>query len=164
MAEGPLSKSSKSSYLATYRCSELQLFTGSGIEVGTDAIPKYQNASVRVNFPRKNSGNVTLFGIGGVCDIDILISDEEAPSTETLIYGSNDRDRYFGSQMGMIGLSYSQPLDESSYFKATVAASHSSVTAYHEYIDRSVIDGKLWSMIKFQFLIIHSMKTNFQAI
>ena len=142
MAEGPLSKSSKSSYLATYRYSSLQLFTGLGIDVGTDAIPKYQDASFRVNFPRKNGGNIALFGIGGVSDIDILISEEEAPSTETLIYGSNDRDQYFGSRMGMIGLSYSQPLDEDSYFKATVAASHSSVTAYHEYIDRSVVDGK----------------------
>ena len=142
MAEGPLSKSSKSSYLATYRYSSLQLFTGLGIDVGTDAIPEYQDASFRVNFPRKNGGNIALFGIGGISDIDILISEEEAPSTETLIYGSNDRDQYFGSKMGMIGLSYSQPLDESSYIKATVAASHSSVTAYHEYIDRSVVEGR----------------------
>ena len=142
MAEGPLSKNSKSSYLATYRYSSLQLFTGLGIDVGTDAIPRYQDASFRVNFPRNNGGNIALFGIGGISDIDILISEEEAPSTETLIFGSNDRDQFFGSQMGMLGLTYSQPLDESSYIKATVSASHSQVNAYHEYIDRSVVDGR----------------------
>ena len=141
MAEGPLSKSSKSSYLATYRYSSLQLFTGLGIDVGTNAIPKYQDASFRINFPRKNGGNIALFGIGGFSDIDILISEEEAPSTETLIYGSNDRDQYFGSRMGMLGATYSQPLDQDSYIKATVAASNSQVTAYHEYIDRTVQNG-----------------------
>ena len=142
MAEGPLSKNSKSSYLATYRYSSLQLFTGLGIDVGTDAIPQYQDASFRVNFPRKNGGNIAVFGIGGTSNIDILISEEEAPSTETLIYGSNDRDQYFGSNMGTIGATYSQPLDVNSYFKATIAASHSSVTAYHEYIDRSVVNNQ----------------------
>ena len=140
MAEGPLSKNSKSSYLATYRYSSLQLFTGLGIDVGTDAIPQYQDASFRVNFPRQNGGNIALFGIGGISNIDILISEEEAPSTETLIYGSNDRDQYFGSKMGTIGLTYSQPFSTNSYFKATIAASHSSVTAEHDYIDRSVVN------------------------
>jgi len=141
MVEGPLSKESKSSYLATYRYSSLQLFQGLGITVGTDAIPKYQDASFRINFPRKNGGNLAFFGIGGKSNIDILISDEEAPSTETLIYGSNDRDQFFGSQMATVGATYSQPLDEDSYFKATVAASHSSVDAVHEYVDREVVEG-----------------------
>jgi len=85
MVEGPLSKDSKASYLASYRYSSLQLFQGLGINVGTDAIPKYQDASFRINFPRKNGGNLAFFGIGGNSNIDILISDEEAPSTETLI-------------------------------------------------------------------------------
>ncbi len=142
MAEGPLSKKSKASYLATYRYSSLQLFQGLGINVGTDAIPNYQDASFRVNFPRKNGGNLAFFGIGGKSNIDILISDEEAPSEETLIYGSNDRDQYFGSKMGTLGLTFSQPLSSDSYIKATVAASHSSVDAYHEYIDRSVAEGQ----------------------
>ncbi len=142
MAEGPLQKDSRSSYLATYRYSTLQLFQFLGIDVGTDAIPRYQDASFRVNFPRKNGGNLSFFGIGGLSDIDILISTEEAPSGETLIYGSNDRDQYFGSKMGTFGASYSQPLDANTFFRVTLAASHSSINAYHEYIDREIIDGK----------------------
>jgi len=141
MAEGPLSKNSKASYLATYRYSSLQLFQGLGIDVGTDAIPRYQDAAFRLNFPRKNGGNIALFGIGGTSNIDILISNEVAPSTETLIFGSNDRDQYFGSNMGVIGITYSQPLDTESYFKVTLSASHSSINAQHEYIDRDVVDG-----------------------
>ena len=141
MAEGPLSKESKASYLTTYRYSSLSLFQGLGINVGTDAIPKYQDASFRLNFPRKNGGNIAIFGIGGTSNIDILISNEEVPNTGTLIYGSNDRDQYFGSRMGTVGISYSQPLSTDSYFKVTLAGSHSQVNAYHEYIDRSIVDG-----------------------
>ena len=142
MAEGPLSKEAKSSFLATYRYSSLQLFQGLGIDVGTTAIPKYQDASFRLNFPRANGGNVAIFGIGGNSNIDILISEEEAPSTETLIYGSNDRDQYFGSRMGTVGATYSQPLNAETFIKFTIAASHSSINAEHDYIDRSVVDGK----------------------
>lgn len=141
MIEGPLSKESKASYLATYRYSSLQLFQGLGIDVGTDAIPRYQDAAFRLNFPRKNGGNIALFGIGGKSNIDILISDEVAPSSETLIFGSNDRDQYFGSEMGVVGLTYSQPLSTESYFKVTLSAAQSSISAQHEYIDRQVVDG-----------------------
>lgn len=142
MAEGPLSKKSKASYLATYRYSSLQLFQGLGINVGTDAIPRYQDASFRLNFPRKNGGNIALFGIGGVSDIDILISNEEAPSSETLIFGSNDRDQKFGSDTGVVGLTYSQPINSESFFKVTLSAAHSSINAQHEYIDRDIVDGR----------------------
>lgn len=142
MAEGPISKEKRSSYLATYRYSTLQLFQFLGIDVGTNALPKYQDASFRVNYPRKNGGNIAVFGIGGLSDIDILISNETKPSNETLIYGSNDRDQYFGSQMGILGATYSQPVNESTFYRITLAASTSKVNAYHEYIDREVVNGE----------------------
>ena len=65
MAEGPLSKSSKASYLATYRYSTLGLFGFLGVNVGTDAIPNYQDGAFRVNLPLKNGANIAIWGIGG---------------------------------------------------------------------------------------------------
>ena len=61
LAEGPLNKESKASYLVSYRYSTLQLFTFLGINLGTDAVPQYQDAAFRVNFPRKNGGNLALW-------------------------------------------------------------------------------------------------------
>lgn len=137
-AEGPLSKNKKASYLVNYRYSSLQLFSALNINVGTNAIPKYQDAAFRLNFPQKNGGNLALWGIGGYSNIDIVISTEEAPNEETLIYGSNDRDQYFSSQMGIAGISYNQPLDKNTFIKATVAASHQVVDANHDFISRRV--------------------------
>ena len=137
-AEGPLSKNKKSSYLVNYRYSSLQLFSALNINVGTDAIPKYQDAAFRFNFPQKNGGNLAVWGIGGYSQIDIVLSGEEAPSEETLIYGSNDRDQYFGSNMAIAGISYNQPIDKNTFFKATLAGSRQEVDAYHDLIFRRV--------------------------
>ena len=141
MAEGPLSKKSKSSYLATYRYSTLSLFSFLGVNIGTDAVPAYQDAAFRLNFPTKNGGNFSIFGIGGASSVDIRISDELAPDTTTTIFGANDRDQLFGSRMGVVGATYTQPIDENTFIKVGAAASHSRVEADHNYVARRVVDG-----------------------
>ncbi len=142
MAEGPISKASKSSYLATYRYSTLSLFSFLGINIGTDAVPAYQDGAFRFNFPTKNGGNLSVFGIGGTSNVDIKISEEEAPSEETLIFGSNDRDQLFWSRMGIVGATYTQPIDENTFVKVGAAASQSKIDAEHNFIFRRVVDGK----------------------
>ncbi len=138
MAEGPLSKKSKASYLATYRYSTLQLFQFLNINVGTDAIPQYQDAAFRLNFPLKKGGNLAFFGIGGTSRIDIVLSPETEVDTSTLIFGSNDRDQYFGSRMGIVGATYTRPLNINTFVKAGISASHSSIDANHDYFERSI--------------------------
>jgi hypothetical protein len=137
-AEGPISKDKKSSYLAMYRYSTLQLFQFLNINVGTDAIPQYQDGAFRFNFPLKNGGNFAIFGMGGTSTIDIVLSDVEKPDTTTLIYGDNERDQYFTTTMGVVGMTYSKPLNKSTFLKATVSASHSRVDAKHDFIVRHV--------------------------
>jgi hypothetical protein len=129
--EGPISKSKKSSFLFTYRYSTLSLFSFMGIKIGTDAVPKYQDASFRLNFPTKKGGNLSFFGIGGASNVDIIVSQNSDPSG---VYGDTDRDQYFGSKMGIVGASYTQPINKNTFIKATVAASAENVNAHHDYI------------------------------
>jgi ethanolamine utilization microcompartment shell protein EutS len=131
-AEGPFSKGGKSSFLFTYRYSTLSLFNGLGIDVGTTAIPKYQDASFRLNFPLKNNANLSFFGIGGDSQIDIEISKENIKDRN--LYGENDRDQYFGSRMGVFGATYTKILKNQSFLKATLAASGDKVYAHHYFI------------------------------
>lgn len=137
-AEGPISRKTGASYLGTFRYSTLKLFSFLGINVGTDAVPKYFDGSFRLNFPLKNGARLTLWSIGGGSDVDIILSNAARPDTATLIYGQNDRDQYFGSNMGVTALTYSHPINEKTFFKATLAASHQSVIAHHELIFRHV--------------------------
>lgn len=145
LAEGPLSKKSKSSFLFTYRYSTFAIFEKLNIKIGTDAVPNYQDASFKLNFPIGKKGNLSFFGIGGTSKINIMISDQKQSSGE--LYGDDDRDQLFGSKMGILGASFIWNLNSKSYLKATVAKSHQSVDAVHQLVfrhntDTSVVNGK----------------------
>ena len=137
LAEGPLNKNG-ASYLATYRYSTLSMFNALNIPIGTDAIPQYQDASFHLNFPLKDNAKLSFFGIGGKSNIDILISDK-TESTRNL-YGDNDRDQFFGSNMYALGSSYTKPLNKNSYFKGVISFNSQQVLADHQLVYRTVID------------------------
>jgi hypothetical protein len=111
------------------------LFGFLGIDIGSDAIPQYQDAAFRLNFPGKKGANLSIFGIGGTSTIDIVLSDQEKPD-ESYLFGQNDRDQYFDSDMGVVGLSYTKPVNPNTFFKFTLATSHSNVDANHDQIFR----------------------------
>ncbi len=146
MAEGPLNKQKGSSYLAAYRYSTLSLFESLGIKVGTDAIPAYQDLSFKLNFPLKKGGSISLFGISGTSDIDIVFSTEKEPNPELNIYGENDRDQYFDTKMAVAGLTLIKPLKKNGYWKTTIAGSIEQQTAVHNYFNRSVTSENLYNL------------------
>ena len=128
-AEGPLSKKSGASYLFNYRYSTISLFLAAGIDVGTNSSPTYQDASMRLSFPQKNGAELALWGMGGSSYTEILISDKEEDVQE--LYGDSDRDQLFGSNVGILGLTYSYPVNKNVFWKTTLAASNQTVKATH---------------------------------
>jgi hypothetical protein len=136
MAEGPLSKNGKSSYLVMGRYSTLSLFNTLGIKIGTDAVPQYADAAFKFNWQLKNGGNLSFFGIGGTSTISIMISEQKEFSTE--FYGEGDRDQYFGTSMGVSGITYKKSLNEKTFLSATLATSIERQKSRHEYLIRSL--------------------------
>ena len=147
MAEGPMSKDGKSSYLVMGRYSTLSLFSSLGIKIGTDAIPTYGDGAFKFNWKLKNGGALSLFAIGGASDIAIEI---ENPGTlaeqlaagvtteETSeLYGEGDRDQFFGTAMAVAGLTYKKPLNEKTFLAATLAYSYEQQKSNHDFIDRT---------------------------
>lgn len=132
LAEGPLSKKSKASYLVTGRYANLWLFKKAGIDIGTEATPTYADGFARFNFPLKKGGNIAIWGVGGASTIDILISEQEA--SDRNIFGQNDRDQYFSTNMAVGGITLNKPLNKSTFFKATVAVSANSQDANHDFL------------------------------
>lgn len=135
MAEGPLSKNGKSSYLAMGRYSTLSLFKLVGLKLGTDAVPTYGDGAFKLNWRLKNGGSLSFFGIGGASTIDIIISEQDPDSEE--LYGEGDRDQYFGTAMGITGFSYKKPLNEKTLISATVAYSYEQQRSHHDYLKRT---------------------------
>jgi hypothetical protein len=82
LAEGPLSKNGKSSFLVMGRYSTLSMFQSLGIQIGTSAIPIYGDGAFKFNWQLKNGGQLSFFGLGGASDISIMISDKKEYSQE----------------------------------------------------------------------------------
>lgn len=141
MLEGPISKKTGASFLTMFKYSTISIFNKLGINVGTDSKPTYQDGAFRLNFPLKKGGNIAIFGIGGKSYVAILKSIQKDTS-QLELYGDNDRDQYFGSRMGVVGLSYTKPINKRTFIKAVFSASHQRVTADHDKIVRHVENGK----------------------
>jgi hypothetical protein len=136
LAEGPLNKTGSASFLMMGRYSTLTLFQTLGIQLGTDAIPAYGDAAFKFNFKLKGGGVLSLWGMGGKSKIDLLISNKTEYTTD--LYGEGDRDQYFGTSMGVGGLTYKKSLSEKSFISSTLAFSQEKQRAYHDYLQRSL--------------------------
>lgn len=111
MAEGPISKKNKSSFLVNYRYSTLEVFQAIGLDLGTSALPKYQDASFKLRFPSK-AGVTQIFGLGGLSNIELLASGDE-----TDIFGFSGADVYFTSNTGMLGVTHKQRINSNSFIE-----------------------------------------------
>jgi len=137
MAEGPINRDKGSSYLLNYRYSTLALFGALNINIGTTAIPQYQDFFARVSTPTRKGGNLAFYAFGGSSTIDILIS-QQKDTSEVDLYGENDRDQYFRTRMAVAGVSWIQPISERLFLRSTTALSHERQTSVHEYVWRNI--------------------------
>lgn len=133
-AEGPLSAKGGSSFLFTYRYSTLALFQGLNVKIGTTSIPNYQDATFKLNFPMGKNSDLAVFGIGGLSNINLVVSTLSQPSPQ--LYGESDRDQYFTSNTGIVGAAFSHTIDKDTYTKFTVAETGSDIFAHHNYVFR----------------------------
>jgi CarboxypepD_reg-like domain len=136
-AEGPLSRKNGSSFLFTYRYSTLQIFQGLNIKIGTSSVPNYQDATFKVNIPIGKKSNLAFFGIGGLSNIDLVVSNQTGQSTQ--LYGESDRDQYFTSNTGIVGATFNHTINKSAFTKVTVAVTGNDIYAQHNYIFRNPV-------------------------
>lgn len=140
-AEGPFKKGKKASYLATFRYSTLQMLQGLKLKLGTDAVPNYWDYSFRINMPTKKMGTFSVFAIGGFSNIDIILSTSNEKPKE--LYGQQDRDQYFRTNMGVLGVQNVYFLNPKTFLTSTLSQSFQNVGAWHNLIYRDTTTYKL---------------------
>jgi hypothetical protein len=133
--EGPLSKKTGASYLLTYRYSTLKLFSSVNFNIGTSAVPAYQDMGVRLNFPTKKAGVFSFSSIGGLSDIKIILSKTSSRPKE--LYGDLNRDQYFGTNMGVGILNHTYGLNSRTVMKTSLAYGIQTVTTDHYLVLRN---------------------------
>ncbi len=119
-AEGPISREKGSSFLINYRYSTMGIFSALGMDFGTVGVPYYQDLSFKLNFPSTPLGHISLFGLGGLSDIQIW--DSEKDPDQVNFYTSEGMDITNGTDMGVVGLSSHYTFSTNTYLKVTVAA------------------------------------------
>ena len=113
MVEGPLSKSSNTTYIAQYRYSTLKLIQKMGVNL--QSVPDFQDLSFKIYHPTEKLGVFSIFGIGG-------LSHEEGESG--YIWNSN---------MATLGVSNTYSINPKTFIRSVIAFSGRRYTWDDEY-------------------------------
>ncbi|MBO9635792.1 MAG: TonB-dependent receptor [Chitinophagaceae bacterium] len=123
MIEGPMSKKKNgSSFLVGYRYSFAQIGQSLGFNIGTDAVPKYQDLIFNLNFAPSKLGKFNLFGMGGISSIDMIGKDLDS----TDMFANMDEDTYFKSRLGVIGLKHTIDIGSGSYLRSIISYAYTN--------------------------------------
>ena len=122
-AEGPINREKGSSYLVNYRYSVLGLMDEIGLNPGTGVgVPRYQDLSLRLNFPNTKAGHLSVFAIGGQNSIDFKNSGTPVDELEDDFYTDGDEDLYNSNYMGVAGVSQTLLWSDRTYSKLILSA------------------------------------------
>jgi hypothetical protein len=133
--EGPINKEKGSSYYINYRYSTLKLLSGLNINLGTSAVPQYQDGAFRLNFPTKKAGIFSISSIGGMSSIKIILSSKTERPKE--LYGDLNKDQYFASSMGVIILNHRYSFNSRTSMKTSLAYSGQGLNVDHYLVLRN---------------------------
>lgn len=127
--EGPLNnKNNGAAYLAGYRYSFAQIAGKIGIDIGTKAIPNYQDWVFNVTTGKGRLGKFSFFGMGGWSHIDFKGS--ELDSTD--LYAQTDQDSYDKSNFSFFGVRHTLDIDHRTYLRTVVSYAH-TLDQYDQY-------------------------------
>ena len=164
-AEGPINKKNKSTFLFNYRYATV----GMARLIGQPTEPTYQDLSFNLNFPHKNGGNLSFFGISGKSDRSKI------PVLDSAAW-EKDVDRYhlvLNSSLITIGANYNKLVGENGVFNTIVSGSFTDQNDNDKYIqdDYSTLTRSInqyqampfsWAgSYKYLFKSKHSTKTGF---
>jgi len=120
MAEGPLSKNKKASYLISYRYSTLEVFSLLGVNFGAGtAVPDYQDINFKLNFEQKK-GSTSIFGLGGLSNVEFEGAEADGSSN---LFTNSSENLFFYSRIGVVGIKNIYRLTDKAYLKTTISTS-----------------------------------------
>ncbi len=133
--EGPIVRG-RTSLLASYRYSTVAIFHWLGIDIGTDAVPRYQDFAWNVK-----GGKWQWWGVVGNSAIDILQSQKTDPEDVDL-YGTYGLDEYYRTAMGASGLGWQWVRRKGHRVQSTLVVSYEMQSNHQIRVFRHVEQGR----------------------
>lgn len=119
-AEGPFSKEYKGSYLVNYRYSTLALLNKVGVLDPDGSVTRFHDLSYNIYLPTNKLGSFTLFGFGGLSDVNF-----DAKKDTTKWEEKKDRYPYnFVANTGMSGLTHTIKIGGKANLKTGIGVSY----------------------------------------
>lgn len=158
--EGPFKKGGKASYLLNYRYSTLALLDN--IVSFGGVLPKYQDASFKINLPTERAGTFSVWGIGGY---NTAYKDPVKDSTKW-----TDDDPNFAlksdNMMGVAGITHTYFTGKNSYMKTIVSGSYEKTKEAVDTLNpaesyrREHISNQLYVNNTYKLSILYNTKLN----
>ncbi|TVQ65506.1 MAG: TonB-dependent receptor [Balneolaceae bacterium] len=114
-AEGPFIRGERSTYLFNYRYGTLGLI---GKMVSFPNLPTFQDVTFKFDFPTRNSGTFTIWGMGAD-DINNKDAKDDPSKWETSIDYMSQR---YKNRFGVVGLSHQTFVGRTSYLETMLSA------------------------------------------
>lgn len=129
-SEGPFKKGGKASYLFNYRYSTLWMIS-SFLPDGAGQGMKYQDLSLKFNFPTKKAGTFSVWGLG------LIDGNKEKPKTDKDEWEYESDRKFFDTSiwMGALGVNHKYRLNETTQFNTTVAATYNGIDSHQNLLD-----------------------------
>jgi hypothetical protein len=121
VAEGPLNRKHDGSFVVAYRHSFAELADAAGLNIGTDATPRYKDLTFNVDLGNTRAGKFSLFGIGAYSAIDFIGAELDT----TDLFANPNENAYNISKFGVLGLKHNILLNDRSYLRTVVSTSYS---------------------------------------
>jgi len=131
-SEGPFKKGSESSYLFNYRYSTFTLIAP--VLPDDAAGNRFQDLSFKLNFPIKNTGVLSLWGIGAHD-----ISEMEPNSPDDRQYAQDFQQLESRQYMGAAGLNYRQILGKTAYLNTSLTGAGNGLKWEQDQLDMNDI-------------------------
>jgi hypothetical protein len=129
MVEGPLNdKNNGAAYLVGYRYAFAQIAQQLGINIGTKAVPHYEDWVFNITTGKGKFGKFSFFGMGGNSHIDEIGSKLDT----TDFYAQTDQDAYDKSNFSYFGIQHTLDIGSRSYLRTVVSYAH-TITDYQQY-------------------------------
>lgn len=115
--EGPLSIKNGSSFVIGYRYSIYDLLSLTGIDYGTSLIPNNQDLSFKIDFGKTKIGTFSLFGMGGLGNINVEYGSLDDSTDIANVIGRNVK---FAKQIAVLGLNHQINFSKNTFWKSTL--------------------------------------------
>ena len=139
-AEGPISRSRRSSYLVHYRYATVGLFQKLGVDIGTQSAPKYQDLAFKLNFPGKKNTNFSVFGVSGLSSA-VIAQSKITDTSKVDSYQSIPTDEDFRCGRSTVGANWGKSVSQNTYLNIHAAGildySANDVYNIHRHIEDS---------------------------